>query len=168
MAFTSIDPNKIKVGDPITKDLLNIIKDSLDDLNTRVQDLVDAGVTTYVINGDVSFYGYDPADPSIFYYKVRNLFSISDFRVQLFSKQGISTGVLSLDLQKSPNTNDATFESILNSSLNIPFSTSLDYSQHVSSIDGDKNDLQLDEVLRVKVLSLPAGFTGKILISISG
>jgi hypothetical protein len=168
MAFIPIDSNTIKVGDPITSDLFSIFKDNFDDINTRLSQIETSGATTYVINGDVAFYGYDPLDASIFYYKIKNTFSVSDFRVQLFTKQGITSGSLSLDLQKSNDTNENNFTSILIMPISFDFSVDINYAEKSANIDSTKNDMVIGQVLRIKVLSLPQGFTGKILVSISG
>ena len=168
MSFVSIDSNTIKVGDPITKDILDLIKDNFDNHELRINSLATTGGTVFIFNGDVNFSGYSTSNPNIFYYKARQDFSINDFRVQLFSKQGISSGTLSLDLQKSSlSTNDSSFSSVLSSALTIDFSTDPDFT-HVesASINPSSNDILTDNIIRVRILSIPSGFSGLILMSI--
>lgn len=166
MSFVSIPSNIIKVGDPITKDLMEKIKDNLDDHESRIQTLTETSVTIQVINGDVSFYGYSPTEPDIFNYKARQTLSIFEFRVQLFSKQNITSGFLNLQLEKSNNTDNAGFTSILSSDLSFNFATDINYSEKVAQINANANTININQVLRIRVLSVPAGFTGKILVYI--
>lgn len=168
MAFVPIDANKIKVGDPITKDILDLIKSNFDDHESRINSLATASVTVPILNGDVSFYGFSTLEPDIFNFKARQDISINDFRVQLFSKQGITSGSLILRLEKSNDTNNANFATILNSDLSFNFSIETDYSEKVASINSSLNNIITGQVLRIKVIGIPFGFTGKILVSIGG
>jgi hypothetical protein len=166
MAFITIDSNTIKVGDPITKDIMDLIKDNLDDLNTRVSGLSVSGGSIYILNGDVSLIGYSSLRQDIFYYKAKQDFSVNEFSVQLFSKQGITSGNLVLDIQKSSNTNDANFSTILTTPLSFNFASDADYSSLSASIDSGANDITTNQVLRIKITNVPAGFSGSILINV--
>lgn len=166
MAFVPIDANKIKVGDPITKDILDLIKLNFDDHESRINSLATTGGTVYILNGDVSLRNFNISSPGIFYYKARQDFSINDFRVQLFTKQGITTGSLSFDLQKANNTNPANFVTILNSELSFNFGTELDYSEKIASINSSLNGILTGEVLRISITDKPFNFNGDVLISI--
>jgi hypothetical protein len=168
MAFVTIDPNKIKIGDPITKDLWDLLKNNLDDLDTRVTALSSASIIISALNGDVSFVGYSALRPVIFNYKVIQNFSVNDFRVQLFSKQSIVSGSLTLRLEKSINTNDANFATILTTDLVFDFAIDADYAEKTGAINSLLNSVVIGDVLRIKVISLPVGFSGDILISLSG
>ena len=168
MAFVTIDPNKIKIGDPITKDLWDLLKSNLDDLDSRITSLSSASIVVSLLNGDVSFVGYSALKPVISTHKILQDFSVNDFRVQLFSKLGITTGSLTLRLEKSTNTNDANFATILTSDLVFNFATDADYTERVGSINSLLNSVTTGNVLRIKVISIPAGFNGDILISLSG
>jgi hypothetical protein len=166
MAFVAIDSNTIKVGDPITKELWDLIKSNMDNLDLRITSLATSGGTVFIFNGDVDFVGFSLSEPDIFYYKARQDFSVNDFRAQLFDKQGVTSGNLVLDLQKSIDTNDANFASILTTTINFNFASDAAYSEDVAVIDSALNDILTDEVLRVKVTGVPTGYYGKILLSI--
>jgi hypothetical protein len=166
MAFIAIENNIIKVGDPITKEIMDLIKDNFDDLNTRVSGLSVSGGSIYIFNGDVSLIGYSALHQDIFYYKAKQDFSVNEFSVQLFSKQGITSGDLVLDLQKASNTNDANFSTILTAPLSFNFSSAADYSSLPASIDSGANNITTSQVLRVKITNVPAGFSGSILINV--
>lgn len=171
MAFTTIDPNTIKIGDPITKNLWDLIKNNFDDHETRINSLATSGGTVFILNGDVSLVGFNINNPNIFYYKARQDFSINDFRVQLFTRQGIVTGNLTLDLQKATNTNDTNFATILTTPLSINFASAADYSEHAASINSSLNNILTGQVLRVKITNIPVNgfgynFSDSIMVSI--
>lgn len=168
MAFEPIDLNTIKVGDPITRDLWVKIKENFDFHQSSINNILTVTGSVVVINGDVDFVGYSALDPNIFHYKARKDFSINDFRVQLFSKQGVTSGNLTLDLQKSIDTNDSNFTTILTSSLDFNFTTDANYTEKVATINASLNSVSIGSILRVKVLNVPFGFNGKILLSIGG
>lgn len=166
MAFVPIDPNKIKVGDPITKEILDAVKDSLNDLDSRVTSLSISGGTVFIFNGDVSFINYSSLRPDIFYYTARQDFSINDFRARLFTKDGVSSGTLTLRLEKSNDPNDANFNSVLTSDLLFNFATDADYLEKIAVLNPSQNDVTTGQIIRVKVIGVPSGFNGKILMSI--
>jgi hypothetical protein len=93
-------------------------------------------------------------------------FSVNDFRIQLFSKLGVSSGSLTLELEKSSDTNNLNFSSILTTPVTFNFASDSDYSEKTATINSSLNDILLGDVLRVRVTNIPAGFYGKILISI--
>jgi hypothetical protein len=166
MAFTPLDTNTLKVGDPITSDILNLIRTNLDDHELRINSLATSGGTVFIFNGDISFVGFSLLNNDVFYYKARQTFSVNDFRVQLFTKQGLTSGNLVIDIEKSNDTNDSNFTSILTSDLTIDFSSADNYSTHVASLNSSENDILADQVLRIKVVGCPVGFSGRILATI--
>lgn len=166
MAFNPIDSNILKVGDPITKDLLDVIKANFDDHELRIQSLSTSGGTVFIFNGDVSFINYNAAEPDIFYYKARQDFAVNDFRAQLFTKGSVTTGTLSLVLEKSPDTNNANFTTILSTNISFNFAVDANYSEKIAIINSSLNDIITGEILRVRVVSKPAAFNGKIMLSI--
>jgi hypothetical protein len=172
MAFVPIDVNKIKVGDPITADLLQTIKSNFDDHEFKISSLSITGGSVYILNGDFSFINFN-SDPtgqgtSIWHYKARTDFSINDFRIQLFDRSGYVNGELSFELEKASNTNPSNFTTILNSPLTFNFFSDGDYTEKVASIDGTKNDITTGQVLRLRVVSRPGSFYSSVLIAISG
>lgn len=166
MAFLPIDSNSIKVGDPITKDLWDLIKANFDDHELRINSLSTSTGTVFIFNGDIDFSGFRISQPDIFYYKARQDFSVNDFRVQLFTKQGLTSGSLVIQLEKSVDTNNSNFSTILTGPISFNFASAADYSQQVAGIDPGLNDISTDNVLRIKITNIPTGFTGKILVSI--
>ena len=166
MAFTTFDSAKLKVGDPITKELWDLLKSNFDDHETRLNSIAATGTTVYVLNGDIDFVGFSALYPDIFYFKARQDFSINNFSAQLFSKQGLVSGNLVFVLEKSIDTNDANFSTVLTSNISFDFSVDADYSTKSSVIDPALNSLVTGNVLRIKCTGVPIGFSGKVLINI--
>jgi len=166
MAFLPIDTNTIKVGDPITKDLWDLIKTNFDDHELRINSLSTATGAVFIFNGDIDLAGFKISQPDIFYYKARQDFSINDFRVQLFTKQGITSGNLVIELEKSIDTNNSNFSTILTGPISFNFASAADYSQQVAGIDSVLNELITDSVLRIRITNIPTNFSGKVLVSI--
>lgn len=168
MAFTSIDANTIKVGDPITKELLDLVKSNFDDHETRINNNETTGGTVFVFNGFVQLAGLDANDPHVIYVKALQNFVVTDFRAQIFDKGSVVAGNLTFDLQKATNTNNANFNTILNTDLSFNFAVDASYLEKNASLNATLTSILTGEVLRVKVESTPTDFGGKVLISISG
>lgn len=166
MAFNPININTIKVGDPITRDLWLLLKNNMDDHESRINSLATTGGTVFIFNGDVSFVNYSSLRPNIFYYTARQDFSINDFRVRLFTKNGITSGTFSFRLEKSNDPNDVNFSTILTTDISFNFATDTDYTEKIAAINASLNDITTGQIVRVKITSIPAGFNGSILMSI--
>jgi hypothetical protein len=169
LEFVPIELNTIKVGDPITRDILLLIKNNFDDHESRINSLATSGGTVFIFNGDVSFVNYSSLRSDIFYYTARQDFSVNDFRARLFTKDGITSGNLTFRLEKSNNPGDAgfpSFSSVLTQDISFNFATDTDYTERVGSLNASLNDITTNQILRVKITGIPAGFTGKILLSI--
>ena len=166
MAFVPIDINTIEVGDPITKEIMDLIKYNLDDLDARVSSLSVSGGSIYIFNGNISLIGYSSLHQDVFYYKAKQDFSVNEFSCQLFTKQGVSSGNLVLDLEKATNTNDANFSTILTTTISFNFASDADYLSKSAVIDSGANSIVTGEVLRIKITGVPTGFSGTVLVNV--
>jgi hypothetical protein len=170
MAFTTIDPNKIKVGDPITKEVLDLIKSNFDDHEFRINSLsISASGLLFILNDSFSFLNFEISDQStIFYYTARRDFTINDFRARLFTKGGLTSGVLSFSLEKSTSPEFSSFTEITSSDLSFNFATDANYTEKLASLDTNENSIITGEIIRIRVTSHPALFREPVLISIGG
>lgn len=168
MSYSPLDSNKLKVGDPISKSLLDQINFNLIDHEDRINSLQNTGGTVHVLNGDFSFLNFSISSPNIFYYTARQNFSVNDFRVRLFTKGSTTSGTLSFVLEKSANPNNANFNTILTQNLSFNLATDADYAEKVASINSvsNTNNLVTGEILRIRVVSHPVTFKESVLISI--
>ena len=167
MAYTPIDPNTIKVGDPITKELLDLIESNFTDHEERINNNEASGGSVHVLNAAFHLGNLNTTDPVIFYYKAARAMDITDFRVQIFNKGSITTGTLSIDLEKSVDTNPSNFNSILSADVSFNFASAANYSEAVGTLTVG-SEVDEGEVIRVKITGVPAGFNDKILIVIAG
>lgn len=168
MSFVIIDSNKIKVGDPITKELWDAIKNNFDDIDTRVNNLAVSGSNVYIINEAVNFLSYKNSNSDFWYYKVPVNMVITGMNVQLFSKDGISSGSFTVDLQKGTSTDNSTFNTVLTSAVTFNFAIDVSYSVKSASLDPSSSILLAGDVLRLNLSSYPAGFKGRVLFLIWG
>lgn len=164
--FIEILSSWIRVGAALKKELFDAIKGNLDDHENRLSSLETSGGTVFIFNGDVNLIGFDINQPDIYYYKAVNDFSVNDFRVQLFSKLGVSSGNLTIQLEKATDTNNANFSSILTTALGFNFATDADYTEKNALINSSLNEVVTGQVLRVRITNKPESFNGKILMSI--
>jgi hypothetical protein len=164
MAFTSLSNTLIQVGKAVKKEIFQVVKDNFDDHETRLNSVEFQQAANFIFNGDISLFGFDSNNPDVYYYKAPTNFSLSDVEGQLFTKQSIVTGALSVDIQKSINTNDVNFSSCLTSDLSFNFATDPNYTSKQATIDGSNSTFITDDVLRIVITSIPEGFTGRILL----
>lgn len=167
MAFLVIDPNTIKVGDPITKELLDLVKNNFDNHEFRLNQFETTGGQVFILNSAFHLGNLNTNDPFIFYYKATQDFDLTDFRAQIFNKNGITSGTLGFDLQKSVDTNYANFNTVLTADLNFNFATDANYAEKTASFS-PSSTVQVGDVLRIEVTSMPLGFKDKILIYLGG
>jgi len=160
MAFTPINLNTIKVGDPITRDRMVEVKDNFDDHESRINQLETSGGQIILFNDLVSFVGFNINSPYVFYYKATQNFSVSDFKIQIISKQGIVAGNLTFELEKSNDTNNANFTSILTTATSFNFSSDSDYSVKSGSINSGVNNITTGQVIRCRVTNCPTNAFG--------
>lgn len=168
MSFTPIDVDVIKVGDPITKEILDLIKDNFDDHEDRLNASETTGGSVFIFNSAIHLANFDSTRTDVFYYKATQNFSVTDFRAQIYNKGSISSGFLTMDLQKATNTNNSNFNSILNASLSFNFATDASYLEKVASIDSSAAAVAAGEVIRIVVSGVPTGFNDKVLVVIGG
>lgn len=164
--YVVINGNRYRVGDPITEELVSDIIGNVEDHEQRILDNETTGGSVFVINEDIGLAGLSMSSPFIRHYKCPQDLSITDFRVQIFDKGVITVGHLKFDLQKSTDTNNANFNSILTSEIDFDYSGSIAYSEQTGLINSGLADFAAGDVLRVEVTSLPTNFGGKILLTI--
>jgi hypothetical protein len=165
--FTSIPSSLIQVGKALKKEIFSLLKINLDDHEERISTIeLTSGASFYVFNGDVDLKYFDIENNDFFYFKAPITFNVTSFQVQLFDKEGVDDGILSVDVQKSVDTNNDNFASILESEAEADFSTDADYSVHSGSIDGSLNTVEINQILRIVVTSKPSDYFGKVLVRI--
>jgi hypothetical protein len=168
MAFTTINPSEIDVGDPLKKDLFDKIKNSLDDLNAR-QLATESGISRVdVFDGPVLIGAFAVTATGILHAVASRAFTLTECRIRIFEKNGISSGTLEVDVKKNTTFNDTGMSSVFTTRPSINFATAADYDFSTNQVfDGTKIDIDPDDVLRIDITSLPTGL-GKFYLQFYG
>jgi hypothetical protein len=158
MAYVTIDPTTIEVGDAITADLFTLIKDNLDDLDTRVTTLGSGSGTISLINTDVRIGSTDDQFlTGAFHFEVFQDCIITEGAIQLFEKSPATTGSLTVDVKKNTTTNPAGFNTVFSSAPTINIATAADYDRATGTVNPSAQTLTAGDIIRVDITSLPAG-----------
>ena len=154
MAFVTIDPLTIEVGDPQTAELWNKVKDNLDDLDSRLTAFGGTGKIS-IFNEKIEV-GVDANLTGFLDYEIIQACSITEFAIQLYEKSPASSGSLTLDLKKNTDTNPAGFNSIMTVLPTISMA-SADYSRNAGTINTGLSTLSVGNIVRVDITALPTG-----------
>lgn len=170
MAFNSIPSESIKVGSATKKELFDKIKNSLDDLDLRINGLETTSskvpvMKFYVLNGS----SFNSAT-GLYYYESNQAFTITDAYVQIFEK-GSLAGTFEIDIQKSiTDLNGTSFSSIFTTKPSIDFTTATDYSKSTNQVfDPLKVSMLPNQYLRLDITQAPtSGVMSKFLVTVYG
>jgi len=154
--FTPIDPNKIKVGDPVTKELLDFIKNNFDNLDERVSTLGEGSGRVSLINEDFQI-GVGGTFTGVLFYEVMQDCIATEASIQLFAKAPATTGSLIVDIKKNSTTNPSGFNTIFSTPPTINIAAASDYTRQTGTIDPAKQTLTVGTILRVDITGLPVG-----------
>lgn len=158
MAYQTIDPNTIKVGDPVTKEILNLIKANFDDHEERLSTLAGGSGKIIFFNELILIRDYKISDlDGVVYFEVANDCIITECSLQIFGKNGITVGIAEVDIKKNNSTNNSGFNSILTNTPKVNFATDADYSKKFGVINNSLQAFVAGDILRLDILSLPEG-----------
>ena len=159
MAFISINSLLIQVVKPIIKTLWDLVKDNLDDHESRIAG-VEQGATKIEIWNDltqirrnaVSLTGLDV------YRAVANM-QLIEARVSIFQISG-ATGILEFDIKKASTLDFSAAVSVFTTKPSIDMSTASDFDQSTNAVfDINEQNILKDERLKLDMTSLPVGMT---------
>mgnify|MGYP003650388659 CR=1 FL=1 len=101
MAFTTIPSTSLDVGDPVTKELLDLVKSNEDDLDSRVT-AVEGSTGKVVIFNEViinaATLSAGGTVTGLDLYRAESNFNLTEAKVYIFAK-GSLTGNLEMDVQ---------------------------------------------------------------------
>ena len=160
MAFTTIPNSLIEVGKSITRTLFKTyIKDSLDDLNSRLS-TVEAAANKIIIydeivrnaatlSGGGTITGLD-------FFRGTSNFDLIDCKIFIF-ETGSLTGNLTLDIQKSSTPDFTSSVSVFTTKPTIDYSTASDYDESNNTVfDATNKSVTEGDYLRLDVSELPS------------
>lgn len=156
MAYVPIDPNTIKVGDPIKKELLDLLKANFDDHEARLQILSGGSGKISIFNEDIIL-GVGGELTAVLFYEVIQSCVVVEGAIQLFEKAPATTGNLTVDVKKNTTTNPTGFNSIFTTPPTLNIATAADYQRAVGTINPAAQVLNVGDILRIDITSLPVG-----------
>lgn len=170
MAFTPISSTQIQVGRAIKKELWDVVKDDLDDLNTRLN-AVEASspkikvIEFYVLNAS-SF----STATGLYYYRAVDTFTLTSATIQIFEK-GSLTGTFEIDVEKSTTDLSAgAFSSVFTTRPSINLTTASNYAISTNQVfDPTKVSIVPGNYLRLDISQFPTGgVMSKFLVTVYG
>lgn len=156
MAYTTIDPNSIEVGDPVKKELLDRIKSNEDDLDSRITNIETGNakvpVFSYVLLNGSSFSTATGLD----HYQANQAFTLTNGSFRIFTK-GSLTGTVELDVKRSTtNMDNASFTSVFTTKPKITFASASDYATTVNQVfNSGQINIAVGDILRLDITAAP-------------
>lgn len=155
MSYFSIPTSWINIGKALKKELFDNIKNSLDDHEARINALSVGSGPVIVFNEEIENASSPLNLLGIKYYKAFANMQITKAQIQIFTKDGISSGALDFDLKKS-STLGGVYTSIFSTKPTINYSTDLD-NAHSDGVFNTGQSVAQDEIIRLDLTSIPPG-----------
>jgi len=162
MAFTTIDSATLKVGDPLTKNLLDLIKSNEDDLDSRVT-AVEGSSGKVVIFNEIVINAATLADggtiTGLDLYRAESNFNLTDAKVFIFTKDGL-TGNLEMDVQLSSSADFTSSNSVFTTKPKIVYSSASDYDESANTVfNATYQSITAGQYLKLNISEVPSGGT---------
>ena len=157
MAFNAFNNSEIQVGKAIVKNLWQKVKDNFDDHETRLAQAVAGGRKIEVFNLDVGLGSFGNTFTGILYHECLQDMSLVECAIQIFNKNGISTGLLSIDVKKNTTPDNTGMTSIFTTAPIINFSTALDYERSTATFNTTTQNVLKGDILRLDITNMPQG-----------
>lgn len=166
MAYTPIPTGSIRVGDPITKELWDLLRSNFEDHEERLTVLGGGSGKISLFNTDIKI-GSNASGilTGVLYYEVLQSCIITEGAIRLFTKSPATTGSLTVDIKKNTSTNPSGFNSIFSVAPTISMAAA-DYSRNAGTINPAMQTLNVGDILRVDITALPAGLQRFMLLLI--
>jgi hypothetical protein len=158
MTYTTINSSSIEVGDPLKKELFDLIKDNFDDHEARLNALA-------ISAGKVEIFLYDLVNGSNFstetglaYYQAIETFTITNAAIRIYTK-GSLTGAVEIDIKKSTtNMDSASFTTIFTTKPKITYSGASDYDTSTNQVfNSGQISINPGDILRLDITEAPGG-----------
>lgn len=162
MAFTTINSSNLDVGDPLKKELLDLIKSNQDDLDSRITAVEGSSGKIVVFNEIVlnaaSLSG-GGAITGLDLYRAESDFNLTDAKVYIFTK-GSLTGNLEIDVQLSDTADFTASNSVFTIKPKIVYSTASNYDESANTVfNATYQSITTGQYLRLDVSELPSSGT---------
>lgn len=160
MAFSSLSSTLYEVGKAVKKELFQTLKANQDDLNTRLLNVEASASKVRFFNGTVFSAARFSAATGLLFHRVEASYDVTDAKVIIFDKQGLTSGILSLDVQVSSSADFTTSSSLFTTEPSIDFSTASAYDESTNAVlDNAVKSVTEGDYLRFDISSIPAGLS---------
>lgn len=159
MAFSSLSSSLYAVGKAVTRQLFNTLKNNQDDLNTRLTTVEAAASKVVFFDGIVQNAAVYSTLTGAIFHRVQSAIDITDCKIALYDKGGISSGTLEIDVQKASSGNDFTSSvSVFTTKPSLDLSVAGNYTESTNAVLSVTNKvLSEGDWLRIDISSLPSG-----------
>jgi hypothetical protein len=106
MAYTSLSSTLYAVGRAVTRQLFSTLGNSMDDLNSRLTTVEAATNKIIFFNGQILNAARYSAATALIFHRVESDIDVTDCKIAIYDKNGISSGTLEIDVQKASGGND--------------------------------------------------------------
>lgn len=121
---------------------------------------------TEIFNHVISVNGNAPSLTGLSYFLAPKALTINFVRLQVFTKNGISTGNLVVNVKKNTTPDEVGMTSIFSAQPTINFGTDPDYTFNAGTLA--TSAVSIGDYLRLDVTSIPAGWVGEFQFAIYG
>lgn len=168
MAFVTIDPALLDVGDPLKKEIFDAIKSNEDDLDTRLTSQEQGAGKVEVYNFVLGNATSASTLTGIAYYTAPSAFTLIDAKVGIFEK-GTLTGTLEMDIKKNTSRDDVGMTTVFTTKPSIAFAGASDFDDSSNTVfDSGQTAVALGDVLRLDITALPSPVIGKFYVLLIG
>jgi hypothetical protein len=168
MAYTELPLAIIAVGKAIKREIFTTIRSDLIDHETRITALSLGTAPIEVWNNTVLNASSASTMTGLDYYRAITNFTISRVEIEIFEKGIITSGVLSIDIEKGNTMDAGSMTSVLSVQPSIDFSTASDYAIATGTLNVSNQTVSAGQFLRLDVTSLPSIPLGKFRVLVYG
>jgi hypothetical protein len=167
MAYNAFTNSEIQVGKAIKKELWQKVKDNFDDHETRLAQAVAGSSKIEIFNIDFLIGSFGNTITGVLYHEALQDMNVIEGAIQIFDKDGIVSGVLSIDVKKNTTPDNTGMVSVFTTAPSINFATANNYDRSTGTLNPSNQSVLKGEILRLDVTSLPVGL-GKFRIILIG
>jgi hypothetical protein len=168
MTYTTIPSGWVDIGDPVKKELFDLIKADLDDLDTRTQLVEAASADRDVFNKDVILSSAFTTLTNLWVQEINTATTLSECVIQIYAK-GSLTGTLEIDFLKS-STLDGTYTSVFTTKPSYNIGAGSSYGKSSNAVfNSSYQDIAAGNYLKLSITSMPTGaILGRFRINLKG
>jgi len=122
------------------------------------------GGSTEIFNNTITIGSDATTITGVAYFKAPKDLTLGDVKLQIFTKNGVTSGSLSIDIEKNSTPDSVGMTSIFSVQPTINFATASDYAEDTGT--KSTSVVTAGQWLRLDISSIPAGFRGTISVMV--